>query len=65
MLYRVDYTDGKWYIGNAEVKEEDGESVEDQVAEFIARRYVWPNMNRARNFMTSIMKNSKKNEQNT
>lgn len=64
MLYRVDYKDGKWFIGNAEVKGTEEQTAEQEVAEFIARRYDWPNMNRAHNFMKSIMKNSKKYEKN-
>ena len=64
MLYRVEYEDGKWYIGGAEVKGTDEQTIEQEVAEFISRRYEWPNLNRAHNFMNTIKKDSKDNAKN-
>lgn len=52
MLYRVTYKDNTWYIGSAEC-------TEMEAKEFIARRFMPVNEDRARIIMNAIMKENK------
>lgn len=53
MLYRVNYKNDKWFVGNAECTAEEAK-------EFIARRFIPVNEDRAKIIMNSIMKESRK-----
>jgi hypothetical protein len=57
MLYRVNYKNEKWYVGNAECTEEEAK-------EFIARRFIPVNMERAKIIINAIKKESRKNNGN-
>jgi hypothetical protein len=53
MLYRVNYKDGNWFVGNAECTEE-------EALEWIARRWIPTNEERAQNTLNAIKKNSER-----
>ncbi len=52
MLYRVTYKNSTWYVGGAEC-------TEPEAKEFIARRFMPVNEDRARIIMDAIMKENK------